>query len=252
MTPKGAISEIAGSIRLSKLFFVPLSPDELSLRLQDGVGGPSIWKLRLETIDIMSGAFSQAGAHMLAKGTESIPPSEHVFAFGLLLTMAGDLLSSTVLLAASKHFYSAAALVRQIVEIEYLTWAFKEKQLTPQAWLNSTHRERQNIFSPRELRKTSKGRFLDKDYREHCESGGHPIPKGMSMFSSTAAHGFQVLAVDVITHGWRTWDQTLAWSAEYPAVSQILDNTAEHLALALKSWGTQDKIYQLMCEHSPA
>jgi hypothetical protein len=139
-----------------------------------------------------------------------------------------------------------------MVEIEYLTWAFKEKQLTPKAWLNSTHRERQNIFSPRELRKTSKGRFLDKDYRDHCETGGHPVPKGMSLFTSASPASFQVLAVDVITHGWRTWDQTLAWSAEIPAVSQIVDKASKTLLPALKSWGAQDKIYQAMCEHAPA
>ena len=60
----------------------------------------------------------------------------------------------------------------------YLTWTFKENYRGPKEWLESTHEQRLKDFSPAQLRRTSKGRFLSKDYQDHCELGGHPVPRG--------------------------------------------------------------------------
>jgi hypothetical protein len=51
--------------------------------------------------------------------------------------------------------YAGAALLRQIVEIEYPTWTFKEKYRDPEKWLQSTHQKRMKDFSPAQFRKTA-------------------------------------------------------------------------------------------------
>jgi hypothetical protein len=99
-----------------------------------------------------------------------------LYAFALLMQMAGELAFAAGRMLSDKEHDAGAALVRQVVEIEYLTWTFKEGHRTAGKWLNSTHNERMKMFSPSQLRKTSKGRFLSRDYQYHCEQGGHPVP----------------------------------------------------------------------------
>ena len=120
--------------------------------------------------------------------------------------MAGELgLAAGRLLSAGEH-YAGAALVRQVVEIEYLTWTFKEGYRNPEKWLKSTHSDRMKLFSPGELRKTSKGRFLSKDYQDHCEQGGHPVSRGSFLLAGESPGSAQLLLVDLLCHSWRTWD----------------------------------------------
>jgi len=66
-------------------------------------------------------------------------------------------------------------------------------------------------FSPKRLRANSGGRFLFKDYQDHCEQGGHPVPRGIPLLGSHSRRAAQVLLVDLLTHVWRTWDQVRNW-----------------------------------------
>lgn len=115
--------------------------------------------------------------------------------------------------------YAGAALLRQVVEIEYLTWTFKEGHRSANKWLQSTHEERLIVFTPGPLRKTSKGRFLNKDYQDHCEQGGHPVSRGSFLLGGKNPGSAQVLLVDLIVHCWRTWDQVVQWSIKVPYAS---------------------------------
>ena len=65
-----------------------------------------------------------------------------VYAVGLLLEMAGELAGAAGRLLSDGEHYAGADLVRQIVEIEYLTWTFKEGHRSASEWLQSTHDER--------------------------------------------------------------------------------------------------------------
>ena len=68
--------------------------------------------------------------------------------------------------------YAAAALVRQLVEVEYLAWAFDARDSDAERWLRSTAEERRDFFAPAKLRKAAQGKFRGKDYGHHCEMGG--------------------------------------------------------------------------------
>jgi hypothetical protein len=103
---------------------------------------------------------------------------DRLVALGYLSGTAAALLSGAIELLERNNLYAAAALNRQLVEVEYLVWAFAEDQDEAAAWLRSGRHERQQRWQPRHLRDRSDGRFRGEDYAEHCELGGHPTPPG--------------------------------------------------------------------------
>jgi hypothetical protein len=149
---------------------------------------------------------------------------------------------------SDKEHYAGAALARQVVEIEYLTWTFKEGHRSASKWLNSTHSERMKMFSPSQLRKTSKGRFLSQDYQYHCEQGGHPVPVGSFLLGAQSPGSAQVLLVDLIVHCWRTWDQLRQWSNTAPTALAIVLSVGRQISQRLNQWGARDPMYALMVE----
>jgi hypothetical protein len=135
-----------------------------------------LWKLRRSTAITVASFSYAAGKALLLTVDSKNTDHQQITAFSMLLRMAGELTRASADLLATGQHYAGAALLRQIVEIEYLTWT--EKHRSPAKWLRSTHEERMKEFTPAQLRKTSQGRFLSQDYRHHCEQGGHPVPPG--------------------------------------------------------------------------
>jgi hypothetical protein len=103
--------------------------------------------------------------------------SDETIAVSVLLRIASELVSASTDLFEDGRHYAAAALLRQLVEIEYLAWAFETRDQEGERWLRSTKAERQLFFTPAKLRSASGGRFRSKDYGFHCELGGHPVPQ---------------------------------------------------------------------------
>jgi hypothetical protein len=91
--------------------------------------------------------------------------------------VAGELTAGAVALLETSNFYAGAALVRQLVEVEYLAWAFAEDRDEAAAWLRSTKQERMKVWRPYLLYTRSEGRFRSQDYGFHCDQGGHPTPE---------------------------------------------------------------------------
>jgi hypothetical protein len=156
------------------------------------------------------------------------------------------------MLSGNEH-YAGAALLRQIVEIEYLTWTFKDGHESVTAWVTSTYKERMKAFSPNQLRANSKGRFLFKDYQNHCEQGGHPVPRGIPLLGGGNVGSAQVLLVDLLTHCWRTWDQVHHWIMKLGKAEQIVEfpKVAVEISHRFNEWGKRDPLYALMVELHP-
>ena len=162
-----------------------------------------------------------------------------------LAGVSGELLSGT------RH-YAGAALLRQVVEIEYLTWAFANEVRDAADWLNSTHEDRMCLFTPAKLRTTSGGRFNAKDYRDHCEQGGHPVPGAVGLIDGSGGLAAQMLLVDLLLHCWRTADNVAHWfqnSSNAPAAFPYAIRAAKR---ALAAWGEKDPLYPWLCSVSPA
>jgi hypothetical protein len=226
--------------------------DQWQLRLRASVGNSRLWKARRRLMLNTARDFVAVGNGLVQTVETNNRTQREIYAFGLLMQMAGELTFAAGRLLSDGEHYAGSALVRQVVEIEYLTWTFKEGHRSASDWLQSTHDERMKMFSPRELRKTSKGRFLNRDYRDHCEQGGHPVPLGGFLLGAQNPGSAQLLLVDLIVHSWRTWDQVLNWSTKTSpgAVATVLAQGGE-ISVRLNEWGKQDPMYALMVERYP-
>lgn len=71
---------------------------------------------------------------------------------------------------------AAAALVRQLIECEYLLHAFVEDLDRAASWYRSTPSEIRRAFMPKKMRPL--GGFSDHENWSHCDQGGHPSPHG--------------------------------------------------------------------------
>lgn len=101
---------------------------------------------------------------------------EDINGLATLCLIAGELARGASDLLKKGNSYGAQALIRQLVEVEYLASAFAEKDEIAAEWLSSTRTERQKFWSPAKLRARANGKFLREDYWDHCELGGHPTP----------------------------------------------------------------------------
>ena|SRR5205809_7755760 len=134
--------------------------DSWQSRLRASVGDSKLWGLRRQVILSTALEFVAVGKALLRPIEADEETRQEIYAVGLLTQMAGEFaLAGGRMLSDGEH-YAGAALVRQLVEIEYLTWTIKEGHRSAGKWLQSTYDERIKVFSPGELRKTSKGRFL--------------------------------------------------------------------------------------------
>jgi hypothetical protein len=104
-------------------------------------------------------------------------------ALGDVLQMAGELGEGTVLLLDADRKYAGAALVRQIVECEYLVWLFAAEPEEARNWRTGSPEAGGTSFAPGAMRKRSDGRFRAEEYASHCERGGHPREAGAFLLS---------------------------------------------------------------------
>ena len=169
---------------------------------------------------------------------------DEAVAVGALLQVGGELTLGAVHLFASGQNYAGAALVRQLVEVEYLMWAFAADPKDAKKWLDSTPAERQKFFRPVVLRRRSGGRFLEKDYGHHCEMGGHPVPRSMTLLGKVDPAIVQLLVVDILLHGWRTADSAVQWSA-LKGLGPMVGGTLAPARNKLTRWGKRDPLYTL-------
>ncbi|MEO0589764.1 MAG: hypothetical protein AAFZ11_04300, partial [Pseudomonadota bacterium] len=88
-------------------------------------------------------------------------------AVGQLLAVASELLRGIATLLSQCNCYSASALSRQLVEIEYLIWTFQNEPDSAAQWMRSDKQERMKFFSPRAMRERSEGWFRKSDYANH-------------------------------------------------------------------------------------
>lgn len=134
---------------------------------------------------------------------------DRLVAMGHLSQTAANLIDGAVILVLAGNNYASSALNRQLVEVEYLAWAFCEDSDEASKWLRSSQQERLKRWQPRHLRARSQGRFRGADYGDHCEMGGHPTPDGMRHLSSADLLLPQLLLSETASHGASTWDYLL-------------------------------------------
>lgn len=135
--------------------------------------------------------------------------SDATVGLGTVIQIAGELVTGASLLLADGNRYAAAALLRQLVEVEYLAWAFAEDAEEAMRWLRSTREERLKLWQPRHIRARAGERFRGRDYALHCEAGGHPTAEGSRLLPDHTAEPDFFSWMDLLFHGLSTWDYSL-------------------------------------------
>lgn len=192
-------------------------------------------ELRFQLAMLSSISFSDAGLELEAIGqifgsdrkNKKSPfgnGNDAVVAVGLLLRIGGELIGSSTRLFQSGHAYSAAALLRQLVEVEYLAWAFEVKDSDAQRWLRSNKSEREEFFKPSKLRKAAAGKFRGQDYGYHCELGGHPVPTATNLINNRPEYSHLLLS-DLLGHTGRIWEHFVSWSEGQDFGNPVLSRT---------------------------
>lgn len=137
--------------------------------------------------------------------------SDATVGLGTVVQIAGELSTGVIALLDQGNRYGAAALLRQLVEVEYLTWAFAEDEEEAMNWIRSSKEERMQFWQPRHIRSRAGGRFRGIDYALHCESGGHPSPGGIRLLPTHSGREPDFFEWnDLAFHGQSAWDYTLA------------------------------------------
>lgn len=184
----------------------------------------------------------------------SLPGDESraaAYTVGELGRIAAELAGVSGELLCGERHYAGAALLRQIVEIEYLTWAFAQEKRDAVEWLNSTSEDRRSYFRAARLRKLAGDRFKDKDYWHHCEQGGHPVPGAGGLIGGSNQAAAQILLVDLLLHCWRIADALRHWVLLPTNDSIEVPEPLKAAHRLLRAWGERDPYYQFACLIEP-
>lgn len=197
----------------------------------------------------ISNAFQDVGSKLHAIGhvvgsdrVAGLSPYGHgddaTVAVSLLLRIAAQLVSASCDLTTDGRHYAASALIRQMVELEYLAWAFDHDNSEAARWLRSTHSERLTFFTPAKLRKAAEGHFRSVDYGYHCELGGHPVPRSWVLLTGDEAMA-QLMLSDCLGHAERLWGHVVGWcSRSHNGI--IVKGFAEQMAAVIRLWKEAD------------
>ena len=235
--------------------------DRLKARLTHALNDAGANARREQTCQALAAAFREVGRMLWVGGYlvgSDRPAGRSPYQFGsdatvglaTLAQVAGELTVGAVILLQRDNLYGAAALIRQLVEVEYLAWAFAEDEEEATRWLRSTRDERLKLWQPKRLRERSRGRFRATDYGRHCERGGHPTPDAMALLPDHSRRDSPSLwRFDLISHTASAWEylevtlHRLGWGDQLASLESAAAVRSE-----IKHWRDSDPLHGLLGE----
>lgn len=176
-----------------------------------------------------------------------------VVGLATVMQIGGELVGGAIALFGEGNRYAAAALTRQLVEAEYLAWAFAEADEDAEKWMRSSKGERQEMWQPRHIRERAEGRFRGVDYGLHCGKGGHPSPEGIHLLPGhyTADASEPLWFSDMVIHGHSVWDYSQS-AAERLGQADVLGSLDEvrELAEIESRWRELDPFLAILRRHT--
>jgi hypothetical protein len=168
--------------------------------------------------------------------------SDTVVGLAIVAQIAGELSAGAALLLEAGNDYSAAALIRQLVEVEYLAWAFAEDEDEAAAWLRSTKDERMQRWKPSHMRDRSAGRFRARDYALHCDLGGHPTREGARLLPEHTRQPAWLLPFELAAHGASIYDYLAAAAVRVGYTLATERPEFVKLGAAVSAWRSTDRL----------
>jgi hypothetical protein len=216
---------------------------------------PELVTIRKELALFASGVFSKVGTQLHVAGDivgtdrkEGKSPfrygSDEVVGMSVLLRVGSQLISASAELLTEGRPYAGAALLRQIVEIEYLAWAFESRDKDAERWLRSDRKTREEFFKPAKLRAASEGKFRGRDYGFHCELGGHPVPTGTVLLNDDPSTA-QLLLSDLLGHTGGVWNHFVEWAKRHQDYTAHFKGHALAMSQRFLDWKSSDTLVEL-------
>lgn len=168
--------------------------------------------------------------------------SDESVAVAVLLRIGSQLIGGAADLMTSERHYAAAALIRQLVEVEYLAWAFDTRDRDGERWLRSTRSEREEFFRPAKIRHAAGGHFPGRDYGHHCELGGHPVPGGVLLLGTRAPAAGELMLADALGHAGRVWDHIVAWARRMQLHGTLVAPRTADMSRRYQEWKRADPL----------
>jgi hypothetical protein len=177
---------------------------------------------------------------------------ERTLGLACVVQIGGELGVACVKLLETDQFYASFALVRQLVECEYLCRAFAQDQAEARKWLNTTRAERLKFWSPKHMRKRSEGEFRDKDYAVHCEVAGHPTPRAFGLLRASRTMRGNLIWLELTVHLSNIWSHTTRAIPEL--IMPLLDRKpgpqggASDVTAAVNTWLSSDPLLGIISQ----
>ncbi|MHA6883733.1 hypothetical protein [Ralstonia pseudosolanacearum] len=191
---------------------------------------------RYEVLESASVAFSRIADELQVAGYLS--KSGRLRAAALLVHLASELSSGISILLRAQREYPAGALLRQLIEVEYLAFQAYIDPSQLEVWYDADAVSLRRQFTPQAMRKASGGVFHDQEYWHHCELGGHPHPRARILLrkyaSSLSPDAF--LLPDSVQHVRRLWTSIRLLMPQLDGGDGCLDRHAKGLTSTLENW----------------
>jgi hypothetical protein len=196
----------------------------------------AIVEARYRVVDAAALTFNRIADHAQASGW--IERDERLLALALLGRLAAQLAAGIVLAVRAEIPYAAGALLRQVVEVEYLMLLGCADPSELARWYRATPEQLRKEFTPRKMRLASDGLFLDEEYWTHCELGGHPHPRARALLAEyqNPVLPTDVLLPDTVQHIRRLWTSTRLLLPQLPGGKELLDSSGDDLTVRISAW----------------
>ena len=160
---------------------------------------------RFSVLDVGSTTLAELADILLTSGSDRRDDKQ--LAAAILTRLGSELLGGISLLLKQPLAYSAGALLRQLIEIEYLMFIGYADPIKLERWYCVDAKELRRDFTPQRMRESSDGLFQDQEYWFHCEVGGHPHPKARLLLPAynRADPPIAFLLPDAVQHTRRLW-----------------------------------------------
>ena len=223
--------------------------EKISKKVREVAGNKNLAILRYQLAKFTGDTFYQTGEELHIIGNETGASSsngdnDEAIGIALLLRIAGQLTTASAKLFKDGYAYAAAALLRQLVEVEYLAWAFETNDRDAGRWLHSSREQREEFFKPSKLRKASQGKFRGKDYGYHCELGGHPVPRAEILLRDDPIFS-QLLLSDLLGHTMHIWVHLGDWAVKNRWAASPFAMRNEAMLHRYKHWQEADHLVRL-------
>lgn len=179
--------------------------NEVLQAFRDSAADEQVMSARFAVLDTAEATLTTIAD--LTQTSGGINCDDNELALALLSRLASELSGSICVLARQSRLYAAGALLRQLIELEYLMFLGYMDPSSLGRWYRADARELRKFFSPQQMRNAADGLFRDEEYWLHCAVGGHPHPKSRILLSSyhPPLDPVASLLPDAVQHLRRLW-----------------------------------------------